>query len=237
MKTLSCGILVLNARSELLLCRATGSFRWDIPKGGAEPGETPLQTAIRETAEECGLQFAPEELLELGRFAYRPAKDLHLYAALADGIDAADCHCSSHFTDFWGRRRPEMDAFEWTAFARVTRRCAPRMAALLTQTLPLPQLLLRLQQRSAALKLAPREDSRMEPGTHSLRNLFEQLGLAGDAASIERFVATHRPLPEGVHLADAPFWSKAQAQFLREEVAEDADWAEIVDQLNLMLRA
>ena len=148
MKKLSCGILVLNSHSELLLCRATGTFRWDIPKGGAEPGESPLQTAIRETAEECGLRFAPDELLELGRFAYRPAKDLHLYAALADGIDAADCHCSSHFTDLWGRRRPEMDAFEWTAFERVPRRCARRMAALLTQTLSLPQLLQRLRLRA-----------------------------------------------------------------------------------------
>lgn len=150
-KTLSCGILVLNARSELLLCRATGTFRWDIPKGGSDAGETPLQTAIRETAEECGLRFAADELLELGRFAYRPAKDLHLFAALADGVDAADCRCSSHFTDLWGRRRPEMDAFEWTAFDRVPRRCARRMAALLTNTLSLPRLLQRLQQRGAAM--------------------------------------------------------------------------------------
>jgi len=147
-KALSCGILVLNPRSELLLCRATGTFRWDIPKGGSEPGESPLQTALRETAEECGLRFAPRDLMELGRFAYRPAKDLHLYAALADGIDAAACRCSSHFTDVWGRRRPEMDAFEWTAFERVPRRCARRMAALLTQTLSLPQLMQRLLLRT-----------------------------------------------------------------------------------------
>lgn len=148
MKALSCGILVLNPRSELLLCRATGTFRWDIPKGGGHPGETPLQTALRETAEECGLQFAPADLLELGRHAYRPGKDLHLYATLSDGVDAAACHCRSHFTDAWGRQRPEMDAFEWTAFARVPRRCARRMAELLTQTLSLPQLLQRLQQRA-----------------------------------------------------------------------------------------
>lgn len=77
----------------------------------------------------------------------------------------------------------------------------------------------------------------MEPGTHSLSNLFEQLGLPGDAAGIEGFIAAHRPLAAGTALADAPFWSPAQARFLREEVAEDADWAELVDQLNLMLRA
>ncbi len=150
MKALSCGILVLDSRGELLLCRATGTFRWDIPKGGSEPGESPLQTALRETAEECGLQFAAEELLELGRFAYRPHKDLHLFATLRDVVDASACRCSSHFTDLWGRRRPEMDAFEWTAFERVPRRCARRMAALLTQTLSLPGVLRRLQQRAAA---------------------------------------------------------------------------------------
>jgi putative (di)nucleoside polyphosphate hydrolase len=147
-KALSCGILVLNPRSELLLCRATGTFRWDIPKGGSDAGETPLQTAIRETAEECGLRFAPPQLLELGRFAYRPTKDLHLYATLVDGVEVADCRCSSHFTDLWGRRRPEMDAFEWTAFERVPRRCARRMAALLTQTLSLPHLMQRLLRRA-----------------------------------------------------------------------------------------
>ena len=145
MKALSCGILVLNPRSELLLCRATGTFRWDIPKGGGHPGETALQTALRETAEECGLQFAPADLLELGRCAYRPEKDLHLFATLVDGVDAAECHCRSQFTDAWGRRRPEMDAFEWTTFARVPRRCSRRMAALLTQTLSLPALLTQLQ--------------------------------------------------------------------------------------------
>lgn len=76
----------------------------------------------------------------------------------------------------------------------------------------------------------------MESGIHSLRNLFEQLGRPGSDADIARFVAAHRPLADDIRLADAPFWTPAQAQFLREEVADDADWAEVVDQLNLMLR-
>jgi 8-oxo-dGTP pyrophosphatase MutT (NUDIX family) len=148
-KSLSCGILVLNPHSELLLCHATGNYVWDIPKGGGEAGESPMQTAIRETAEECGLRFSPDDLLELGHFGYRPSKDLHLFAALVDGVDAGACHCSSHFTDVWGRRRPEMDGFEWTAFARLHRRCARRMGELLVQTLSLPHVLQRLQQRTA----------------------------------------------------------------------------------------
>lgn len=77
----------------------------------------------------------------------------------------------------------------------------------------------------------------MDPGTHKMRNLFEQLGLPASDAAIARFVAAHRPLADGVELADAPFWSAAQAQLLRDEIDDDADWAELVDQLSLMLRA
>jgi hypothetical protein len=76
----------------------------------------------------------------------------------------------------------------------------------------------------------------MQNPIHDLPALFEQLGLPAEQASIERFISTHSPLPPTCRLADAPFWTSAQASFLREEILEDADWAEVVDQLNLMLR-
>jgi len=72
--------------------------------------------------------------------------------------------------------------------------------------------------------------------THELHDLFRQLGLPDDAASIDAFIATHAPLAPTVALADAPFWSAAQATFLGEEIARDADWAEWVDRLDEMLR-
>ncbi len=75
----------------------------------------------------------------------------------------------------------------------------------------------------------------MENAIHKLSDLFRQLGLPDDPAAIEAFIAAHRPLPHGVALADAPFWSPSQAQFLREELSEDADWAELVDALALLL--
>lgn len=75
----------------------------------------------------------------------------------------------------------------------------------------------------------------MQLSTHTMPQLFEQLGLPADEESIQRFVVEHRPLPEGMKLADAPFWSTGQKQFLREQFIEDADWAEVVDQLNMML--
>lgn len=75
----------------------------------------------------------------------------------------------------------------------------------------------------------------METIEHDMNQLFAQLGLADDEASVERLVADHRPMPDGMALAEAPFWNPAQAAFLREEVDEDADWAPVIDALNLRL--
>ena len=76
----------------------------------------------------------------------------------------------------------------------------------------------------------------MENPQHSLPALFKQLGLDDDPTGIDQFIASHSPLKPDLHLADAFFWTAGQAQFLREEILDDADWAEVVDQLNVMLR-
>jgi len=144
---LSCGILVFDECDELLLCHATGTSRWDIPKGRREAGESEIDAAIRETAEECGLRFEPAALLELGRFRYRPGKDLHLFAARSERIDPARCTCSTRFRDARGRLVPEMDGYAWVAFDEVPRRCAKNLARLLTNTLPLGEVSARLRDR------------------------------------------------------------------------------------------
>jgi len=54
-------------------------------------------------------------------------------------------------------------------------------------------------------------------------------------ASINSSPHIHRLKPE-LHLADAFFWSPSQAELLREEILDDADWAEVVDQLDVLLR-
>jgi hypothetical protein len=77
----------------------------------------------------------------------------------------------------------------------------------------------------------------MEPSAHNLTTLFDQLGLLSDAISIERFIQQHSPLANHILLADAVFWIPAQASFLREEILYDADWAEVIDQLNQTLHA
>jgi putative (di)nucleoside polyphosphate hydrolase len=154
MRTISHGIFVLNPAAELLLCHATGNRHWDIPKGAAIEGESSAQAAVRETREECGLCLDPGVLTDLGRFAYRPEKELALHAVLTERFDARQCVCSSLFRDHQGRLRPEMDGFRWTAFVDVPRRCAKSMAAMLARALSLTELLASLV--AAGPAIAPR---------------------------------------------------------------------------------
>ena len=70
---------------------------------------------------------------------------------------------------------------------------------------------------------------------HTLGGLFAQLGLPSMPDEVEGFLSGRPPLPGDMCLSEAPFWSPAQAAFLQEEILGDADWAEVVDQLNMRL--
>lgn len=76
----------------------------------------------------------------------------------------------------------------------------------------------------------------MEAPTHSFSALFKQLGLPDDAQSIDQFITSHSPLKGDIKLVDAPFWTDAQRQFLKDAFLEDSDWIITVDQLNEALR-
>lgn len=76
----------------------------------------------------------------------------------------------------------------------------------------------------------------MDKSIHRFHELFAQLGLPCDNVSIEQFIESHSPLATEVKLPDAPFWTSAQAAFLREACMQDADWAGLADQLSVALR-
>lgn len=76
----------------------------------------------------------------------------------------------------------------------------------------------------------------MEHSFHSFSELFKQLGLGSSHEEIEGFLSEHAPLSTGVLLSEAPFWSPAQAAFLRDAREADSDWSEVVDALNVALR-
>lgn len=75
----------------------------------------------------------------------------------------------------------------------------------------------------------------MQTEIHSMSSLFLQLGLHSDPKSIESFIQNHK-LPAKVAIQDAPFWQPSQAKFLSDSLKEDAEWCEIIDELNILLR-
>jgi len=142
-KVVSCGIVLLDPHGRVLLAHATGTNHWDIPKGHGEPGETESQSARREMAEETGIVLAASRLVDLGRFAYRRDKDLHLFAARAapDELDLSRCVCVSLFP----RREdgvmiPEMDAWRWTVPSDVASYASRSLTRLFDTALSLPEL-------------------------------------------------------------------------------------------------
>lgn len=71
---------------------------------------------------------------------------------------------------------------------------------------------------------------------YTLSDLFAKLGLPNSPAAIEAFIEKHRPLPQAEPLSSAGFWTDEQAVFLRDARQEYSDWAEVVDELNCLLR-
>ncbi len=131
---LSCGVLVVNAHGELLLCHVTHTAKWDIPKGMRDPGESALDAAIRELREEAGVGFARERFEDLGEFAYRPDKRLHLFrVAAGDELGTLEqLVCTSFFAHHvTGKQTPEADGYRFAGRDEVARLCWPRMAKLL----------------------------------------------------------------------------------------------------------
>ncbi len=76
----------------------------------------------------------------------------------------------------------------------------------------------------------------MEAPIHTVNALFKQLGLGSAEQDIDRFIERNSPLRSDVEIHEAKFWTQSQAALLKELKDNDADWAEVVDQLSARLR-
>ena len=75
----------------------------------------------------------------------------------------------------------------------------------------------------------------MQPHTHELHHLFDQLGLPSEDIDIDTFLAGHF-LRDHERIFDANFFSEQQRAFLKEGWKADSDWCVPIDQLDLRLR-
>jgi predicted NUDIX family NTP pyrophosphohydrolase len=87
MPKISCGLVMVDPLARVLLVHPGGPFFkrrdagvWSIPKGLSEPGEAPVDAALREFREELGFDPQPKELFSLGEVKQSGGKVVHAWA-------------------------------------------------------------------------------------------------------------------------------------------------------------
>lgn len=126
------GIMLLNPRSEVLVAQRLDmpSEAWQMPQGGIDEGETPLEAAWREMREEVGVAGAellaesrrwlrydlpPEMVPRLWGGRYR-GQEQKWFAFRFRGRDAEIDIATAH---------PEFSAWRWAAMAELPRLIVP----------------------------------------------------------------------------------------------------------------
>lgn len=76
----------------------------------------------------------------------------------------------------------------------------------------------------------------MESPIHTLNSLLNQLGLSSEGRDIEKFIEQHKPVSATKAIYELDCFTPSQQSFLKEATEQDADWAEITDTLDTLLR-
>jgi 8-oxo-dGTP pyrophosphatase MutT (NUDIX family) len=115
---------------EVCLIRPAGRRVWGLPKGGVEPGETLAQTAVREVAEETGIDGVVDDTLGSIDYSFysreegsRIHKTVHYYLMHATGGDTAD-HDHEVSEARWVRLRDALHLMTYPNEREMVRRAA-----------------------------------------------------------------------------------------------------------------
>ena len=132
--SITCGVVITDGE-QILICHPTNGNYWDLPKGKQDPGETNMETAIRELREETGLHARPVDLLALGTHDYKATKQLGLFLWHVDQMPEPDTlSCDSKFNHD-GHDIPEMDGYAVVDYQEALNRVNPDMRRVLSKIL------------------------------------------------------------------------------------------------------
>ena len=129
------GLIIINLIGEVLLAHPTNhtlhpQMFLSIPKGHIEEGESPIETAIRETKEEVNVDFSElfnnnslkfhEYPIEVYKHKKKALQPFVVYESenIID-FNSFDLKCTSYFTDKDGNEIPEMDDFMFVSIDKI----------------------------------------------------------------------------------------------------------------------
>lgn len=81
------GLVIMNPLGQVLLGKRKEDSLWTGPGGGSDIGETPKQTAIRESFEESQVEINPERLIELDTLKARNGKPVFCYLYITGNLN------------------------------------------------------------------------------------------------------------------------------------------------------
>ncbi|MFC3851312.1 RNA pyrophosphohydrolase [Salinispirillum marinum] len=118
------GIILANARGQVLWARRIGQDAWQFPQGGIRADETPLQALYRELGEEVGLTPDDVEVIACTRgwLKYRLPKRLLRHNSLPVCIGQKQkwfllrMTCRDQKVNFSGSDTPEFDGWQWVSY-------------------------------------------------------------------------------------------------------------------------
>ena len=118
----SCGVFIVNPNKTILIGHPTyhPTNNWSIPKGGMMEGETEIETAVRETFEETGINIhsLSGNIDLLGYADYKHGKKrLCAFSYFLDDSYTGRVYCLSMVkTEDPLKSFPEMDDFKWVSY-------------------------------------------------------------------------------------------------------------------------
>ena len=80
-----------------------------------------------------------------------------------------------------------------------------------------------------------RDIQSMDTTPIDLSHLFAQLGLENNQQAIDSFIASHS-IADDIVISQAHFWTSSQRAFLIEALEDDANWSDLIDHLDTLLR-
>jgi 8-oxo-dGTP pyrophosphatase MutT (NUDIX family) len=111
--------VAVTKNGSVLGCHPTGepSGIYDLPKGHIDPGERPIEAAVRELREETGIEVDSGDLVYLGFYPYAAGSKFYLYWYDYPEGNIANFTCPSkiHNCESHPERngKPEMDGYAW----------------------------------------------------------------------------------------------------------------------------